>query len=65
VHIEFDVNKNDTNIRERDLSLERASDFDFDSAIIKRDLRRPYPEVRYVAVGFFGCPLAYFLLHAD
>jgi uncharacterized DUF497 family protein len=57
VHIEFDVNKNDTNIRERGLSLERASDFDFDSAIIKRDLRKPYPEVRYVAVGFLDARL--------
>ena len=57
MHIEFDVNKNDTNIRERGLSLERASDFDFDSAIIKRDLRKPYPEVRYVAVGFLDARL--------
>ena len=55
--IEFDVNKNDTNIHERGLSLERASDFDFDSAIIKRDSRKPYPEVRYVAVGFLDARL--------
>jgi uncharacterized DUF497 family protein len=57
MHIEFDVNKNDTNIRERGLSLERASDFDFDSAIIKRDSRKPYTEVRYVAVGFLDARL--------
>ena len=57
MHIEFDVNKNDTNIRERGLSLERASDFDFDSAIIKRDSRKSYPEVRYVAVGFLDARL--------
>ena len=57
VHIEFDVNKNDTNIRERGLSLERASDFDFDSAIIKLDSRKPYPELRYVAVGFLDARL--------
>ena len=57
MHIEFDVNKNDTNIRERGLSLEQASDFDFDSAIIKRDSRKPYPELRYVAVGFLDARL--------
>ena len=57
VHIEFDANKNDTNIRDRGLSLGRATDFDFDSAIIKQDMRKAYPEVRYVAVGFWmrGC----------
>ena len=57
MHIEFDVNKNDTNIRERNLSLERASDFDFDNAIIKRDSRKSYPELRYVAVGFLDARL--------
>jgi len=52
VHIEFDANKNDTNIRDRGLSLGRATDFDFNSAIIKQDVRKTYHEVRYVAVGF-------------
>ena len=57
MHIEFDVNKNDTNIRDRGLSLERATDFDFDSAIIKQDMRKAYPEVRYVAVGLLAARL--------
>ena len=57
VHIEFDANKNDTNILDRGLSLGRATDFDFDSAIIKRDMRKAYPEVRYVAVGFLDARL--------
>ena len=57
MHIEFDANKNDTNIRERGLSFERVSDFDFDSAIIKPDARKPYPEVRYVALGFLDSRL--------
>ena len=57
VQIEFDANKNSTNIRERGLSLERASDFDFDSAIIQQDVRKSYPEVRYVAVGFLDARL--------
>lgn len=57
MHIEFDANKNDTNIRDRGLSLGRATDFDFDSAIIKRDVRKTYHEVRYVAVGFLDARL--------
>ena len=55
--IEFDANKNDTNIRDRGLSFERVADFDFDSAIIKLDARKTYPEVRYVAVGFLDARL--------
>ena len=50
--IEYDSYKNDTNIRDRSLSFERAADFDFDSAIVKQDARKTYSEVRYVAVGF-------------
>lgn len=55
MQIEFDANNNSTNIRERGLSLERA--FDFDSAIIQQDVRKSYPEVRYVAVGFLDARL--------
>ena len=55
LQIEFDTTKNSTNIRERGLSLERASDFD--SAIIQQDVRKPYPEVRYVPVGFLDARL--------
>lgn len=57
MHIEFDANKNDTNIRDRGLPFGRATDFDFDSAIIKRDVRKTYAEVRYVAVGFLDARL--------
>jgi uncharacterized DUF497 family protein len=51
MHIEFDVNKNDTNIRDRGLSFERAKNFDFDSALVWQDTRKPYPEVRFTALG--------------
>lgn len=54
VHIEFDVSKNEANIRERGLSFELAADFDFNTAIIDQDIRKAYPEVRYVAVGLLG-----------
>jgi uncharacterized DUF497 family protein len=51
MHIEFDPSKNERNIRERGLSFERAADFDFDTAAVWQDTRKPYPEVRYVALG--------------
>ena len=54
MHIEFDVSKNETNIRDRGLSFERAVDFDFGTALIDRDTRKAYAEERFVAVGFLG-----------
>lgn len=55
--IEFDVLKNDRNIHERSLSFERAADFDFNTAIVQQDVRKPYPEVRFVALGFLDARL--------
>ena len=51
--IEFDASKNQVNIRERSLSFEQALNFDFGTAVIDQDTRKTYPEVRFVAVGFF------------
>lgn len=47
--IEFDDNKNQRNIRERDLSFESVADFDFATALIIEDTRRDYGETRYRA----------------
>ena len=55
--IEFDASKNDRNIDERSLSFERAADFDFNTAIVQQDVRKPYPEVRFVALGFLDARL--------
>jgi uncharacterized protein len=52
MHIEFDVTKNATNVRERGLSFERVAEFDFTTAVMAQDSRKAYPEVRIVAVGF-------------
>ncbi|MCL2831505.1 MAG: BrnT family toxin [Betaproteobacteria bacterium] len=52
MHIEFDPDKNSRNIEARGLSFEHAADFDFETAIIWEDLRKAYPERRFVAVGF-------------
>ncbi|MCW5238415.1 BrnT family toxin [Verminephrobacter eiseniae] len=54
MHIEFHTTKNEANIRDRNLSFERAAEFDFDTAVIEQDTRRDYPETRFVAVGFLG-----------
>ena len=54
MHIEFDPAKNEANIRQRGLSFERAAEFDFGTAVIAQDTRKPYPEARLVTVGFLG-----------
>ncbi|KAF3999205.1 BrnT family toxin [Glaciimonas immobilis] len=52
--ITFDVDKNERNIRERDLSFEQAADFDISTADITVDERNNYGEERYIAVGYLG-----------
>ena len=52
MEITFDSAKNERNIRERGLSFERASEFDFDTAAFSIDLRRDYGEERIVAFGY-------------
>ena len=52
MHIEFDAVKNEGNIANRGLSFELAAQFDFAKALIAQDVRKAYPEQRYVALGF-------------
>lgn len=52
IHIEFDVGKNDTNIRDRGLSFKRAANFDFETAVFREDTRRDYGEIRLRALGY-------------
>jgi uncharacterized DUF497 family protein len=51
VNITFDPAKSDRNIRLRQLSFERAADFDFETALIDIDRRWDYGETRIVALG--------------
>jgi uncharacterized DUF497 family protein len=51
MEISFDPAKNLRNVRERGLSFERASEFDFESALFEADDRRDYGEVRIRAFG--------------
>lgn len=50
VAIIFDPVKNERNIRERGLSFERASEFDFATAVFNTEVRKG--EIRRVAVGY-------------
>lgn len=50
--IDFDPVKNARNICERGLGFERAADFDWAGAIAMEDVRKDYPERRFVAVGY-------------
>jgi uncharacterized DUF497 family protein len=34
------------------LSFERVREFDFETAVVEQDIRKQYPEERYVAAGF-------------
>ncbi len=55
--ISYDTAKNAKNITDRDLSFDRAADFDFETAIIVMDDRRAYGEVRYIAFGLLDSRL--------
>jgi uncharacterized DUF497 family protein len=42
------------------LSFERVVDFDFETAVVHQDVRKTYPEPRFVAVGFVEARLHVF-----
>ncbi len=50
--VSYDPTKNATNIAERDLPFDRVREFDFQSALVHEDVRKPYPERRFVAIGW-------------
>lgn len=52
--LEFDPAKGERNLRERGLPFELVERFDWESALLSEDTRFPYPEKRYVALGFVG-----------
>jgi len=55
--ISYDTAKNARNLEERGLSLARAAEFDFETAKIHEDVRKPYPERRFVALGWLDARL--------
>lgn len=52
--LEYDPVKNARNIAERQLSFDRIAEFDFASAKIWQDTRKPYRELRIVAIGYLA-----------
>lgn len=54
MHFEFDSAKEIINQAKHGLSLSDAGKFDFESAIIREDVRHPYPEPRFSATGWIG-----------
>ncbi|MFC0308260.1 hypothetical protein ACFFHK_00880 [Gallibacterium trehalosifermentans] len=48
--ITYDQNKNQRNIDERKLPFDLVVDFHWDTAVIEADLRKPYPEQRFIAL---------------
>lgn len=48
--ITYDPAKNERNIRERNLSFDRAADFDFESALFYTEICKG--EIRRIAIGY-------------
>ena len=55
--ISFDAAKSERNIAKRGISFEQAAQFEWDSALIVEDLRRPYGEQRFQALGLINSRL--------
>lgn len=52
--ITYDPEKNERNIVERGISLDRAADFEWSSALVVEDTRKDYGEPRFQALGFIA-----------
>lgn len=52
--IEFDPSKSDRNAADRGLPFSMVAELDWSSAQAVEDTRKPYPERRFVVVGFIG-----------
>ncbi|QWD16542.1 BrnT family toxin [Polynucleobacter paneuropaeus] len=52
MEITYDLTKNAKNISERDLPFSKAADFQWGTASFREDVRKDYPESRFVAVGY-------------
>jgi len=49
--VEYDSDKNNWNIKERNLSFEQAMELDWETAHIIEDIHHDYPEQRFVAIA--------------
>lgn len=63
----YDTTKDAANIAKHGVSLARAADFEWDSAVVWPDRRRDYGEPRMAAIGYIELRLYYvaFMDRAD
>ena len=54
MRITFDATKNERNVALRGLSFDRASEFEWSTALIVEDVRRHYGERQFQALGRIG-----------
>jgi uncharacterized DUF497 family protein len=52
VSFEFDPAKCQANLAKHGVDLALAAEFDFDTALLKVDIRKSYGELRHVAIGY-------------
>jgi len=52
MEIEFDEDKNQSNIAKHGISLSEAYHFDLSKAVVRPDNRKDYAEQRYIAYGY-------------
>jgi len=55
--IDYDPAKNARNVAERQLPFDLARTLDMDNAVITQDVRKAYPEDRFVALAMLGTRL--------
>ena len=51
MQLTFDPDKDERNIRERNLPFALVSEFEFSTALVYVDVRKDYGETRYIALG--------------
>jgi uncharacterized protein len=52
--IVFDLKKSEKNSHDRNLSFEKVAEFDWETALYAEDTRHPYPERRFVTIGYLN-----------
>lgn len=54
MHYEFDPAKNEINLSKHGLTLAHAESFEWETALVREDLRQEYGEQRLEAIGLIG-----------
>jgi uncharacterized DUF497 family protein len=54
IDYEFDLNKDESNLDKHGVSLVDAHNFEWDTALVREDKRKPYAEPCFEAKGYIG-----------